>query len=67
MAIDELAVRMAAGEFDMVAVGRALIGDPDFVSKVEAGDYKAIRTFRRDDLGKLEWDLSILEEAHGGH
>lgn len=67
LAIDELAVRMAAGEFDMVAVGRALIGDPDFVAKVEAGDYKAIRTFRRDDLGKLEWDLSIVEEAHGGH
>ncbi len=64
VAIEDLAARMAAGEFDMVAVGRALIGDPDFVKKVEAGDYTAIRTFRRDDLGKLEWDLSIVEEAH---
>ena len=58
-------VLLAAGEYDMVAVGRALIGDPDFVAKVEAGDYGAIRTFRRDDLGQLEWDLSIVEEAHG--
>ncbi len=64
-AIDDLALRMTAGEFDMVAVGRALIGDPDFVRKVEAGDYGAIRTFKRDDLGKLEWDLSIVEDAHG--
>ncbi|GAA0268869.1 NADH:flavin oxidoreductase [Alteraurantiacibacter aestuarii] len=65
VAIDELARRMSAGEFDMVAVGRALIGDPDFVNKVQARDYDAIRTFRRDDLGQLEWDLSIVEEAHG--
>lgn len=65
VAIGELAAGMAAGDYDMVAVGRALIGDPDFVTKVAAGDYGAIRTFRRDDLGKLEWDLSIVEEAHG--
>jgi 2,4-dienoyl-CoA reductase-like NADH-dependent reductase (Old Yellow Enzyme family) len=63
-AIGELAAGMAADHYDMVAVGRALIGDPDFVAKVAAGNYAAIRTFRRDDLGKLEWDLSIVEEAH---
>jgi 2,4-dienoyl-CoA reductase-like NADH-dependent reductase (Old Yellow Enzyme family) len=66
-AIDELETRLAAHEFDLVAVGRAVIGDPDFVKKVEARDYAAIRTFTRDDLGKLEWDLSIVEEAHGAH
>jgi 2,4-dienoyl-CoA reductase-like NADH-dependent reductase (Old Yellow Enzyme family) len=64
-AIDDLAARMTVGEFDMVAVGRALIGDPDFVRKVEQRDYAAIRTFRRADLGSLEWDLSIVEDAHG--
>ncbi|MCB2068123.1 MAG: 12-oxophytodienoate reductase, partial [Erythrobacter sp.] len=64
LAIDELARGMAAGHYDAVAVGRALIGDPDFVRKVEAGDYAAIRTFRRDDLGTLEWDMSIVDEAH---
>ncbi len=63
-AIGELAQGMAAGDYDFVAVGRALIGDPDFVAKVEAGNYAAIRTFRRDDLGHLEWDMSIVEEAH---
>jgi 2,4-dienoyl-CoA reductase-like NADH-dependent reductase (Old Yellow Enzyme family) len=63
-AIDELEERLAAGEFDLVAVGRALIGDPDFVRKVEQRDYAAIRTFTRADLGKLEWDTSIVHEAH---
>ncbi|MEO6153450.1 MAG: 12-oxophytodienoate reductase [Croceibacterium sp.] len=63
-AIDELEERLDAGEFDLVAVGRALIGDPDFVTKVEQRDYAAIRTFTRADLGQLEWDSSIVEEAH---
>ncbi len=63
-AIDDLERRLLADEFDLVAVGRALIGDPDFVKKVEQRDYAAIRTFTRADLGKLEWDVSIVEEAH---
>jgi 2,4-dienoyl-CoA reductase-like NADH-dependent reductase (Old Yellow Enzyme family) len=63
-AIEELEDRLSAGEFDLVAVGRALIGDPDFVRKVEQREYAAIRTFARADLGKLEWDTSIVEEAN---
>ncbi len=63
-AIDELEDRLGAGEFDLVAVGRALIGDPDFVRKVEQRDYTAIRIFARSDLGRLEWDTSIVQEAH---
>ncbi|WAT18575.1 12-oxophytodienoate reductase [Aurantiacibacter sp. MUD11] len=63
-AIVDLEKRLSAGEFDLVAVGRALIGDPDFVRKIEAGDYDAVRTFQRADLGQLEWDMSIVEEAH---
>ena len=65
-AIEDLERRLAAGEFDLVAVGRALIGDPDFVTKVEQRDYAGIRTFTRADLGKLEWDTSIVHEAHLG-
>jgi 2,4-dienoyl-CoA reductase-like NADH-dependent reductase (Old Yellow Enzyme family) len=63
-AVADLEARLAAGEFDLVAVGRALIGDPDFVWKLENRDYSAIRTFVRGDLGTLEWDTSIVEEAH---
>jgi 2,4-dienoyl-CoA reductase-like NADH-dependent reductase (Old Yellow Enzyme family) len=53
----ELARRMEAGEFDMVSVGRSLISDPDWVNKVRAGEFDAIRAFRREDLGKLEWEF----------
>jgi len=63
-AVADLGARIADGEFDLVAIGRALIGDPDFVTKLESGDYRAVRTFVRADLGKLEWDASIVEEAH---
>jgi len=64
-AIADLEARLADGEFDLVAVGRALIGDPDFVKKLENRDLQAIRTFARADLGTLEWDTSIVEEARG--
>lgn len=63
-AVTELEARLAAGECDLVAVGRALIGDPDFVAKLQAGDHGAIRQFTRADLGQLEWDMSVVEEAH---
>ena len=63
-AVADLEARLRAGEFDLVAVGRALIGDPDFVRKLAQGDFGAIKTFARADLGTLEWDTSIVEEAH---
>jgi 2,4-dienoyl-CoA reductase-like NADH-dependent reductase (Old Yellow Enzyme family) len=63
-AVAELEARLAAGEFDLVAVGRALIGDPDFVKKLAARDHAAIKLFSRADLGKLEWDTSVVDEAH---
>ena len=63
-AVEDLEARIAAHEFDLVAVGRALIGDPDFVKKLEARDYGAIRLFQRADLGTLEWDTDIIHAAH---
>lgn len=53
----ELARRMDAGEFDLVSVGRSLISDPDWVRKVQARDYGAIRPFRKEDVGALEWEF----------
>jgi 2,4-dienoyl-CoA reductase-like NADH-dependent reductase (Old Yellow Enzyme family) len=35
--IDELVARLEAGEFDLVAVGRALIVDPDWAARVRQG------------------------------
>lgn len=63
-AIDELERRIEAAEFDLVAVGRALIGDADFVHKVMHLRHDEIRPFSRADLGALEWDSSIVEDVH---
>ena len=51
--IDELVARLDAGEFDLVAVGRALLADPAWAVKIRderAGD---ITTFTRDLLQTL--------------
>ena len=63
-AVNELEHRIEAGEFDLVAVGRALIGDADFVHKVRHLRHDEIRPFSRADLGALEWDSSIVADAH---
>ncbi|WP_407315396.1 NADH:flavin oxidoreductase [Pseudomonas sp. nanlin1] len=43
--IDGLYERMVRGEFDMVAVGRALLSDPDWVKKVRDGRIEELRAF----------------------
>jgi 2,4-dienoyl-CoA reductase-like NADH-dependent reductase (Old Yellow Enzyme family) len=61
----ELLRRFASREFDLVSVGRGVIGDPEWVNKVREGRFTDVRPFTRDDLGNLEWDASFVEEAHG--
>jgi 2,4-dienoyl-CoA reductase-like NADH-dependent reductase (Old Yellow Enzyme family) len=53
--VAELSTRFATGEFDLVAIGRSLIGDPDLVEKIKAGRYGEIRAFRRADIASLDW------------
>ncbi len=52
-----LAQRFAANEFDLIAVGRSAIADPDWVAKVRDRRYDLIRQFQFADLG------DIAEEA----
>lgn len=47
---------LQAGHFDMLAVGRGLISDPDLVSKLADGDIWNIRAFRKSDIADFEWD-----------
>lgn len=61
----ELVGRFARGEFDLVAIGRSLISDPDWVSKIRDGDYAAIRTFSREDLKLPDAEMGLVAEAHG--
>lgn len=56
-AIEELGRRFARGEFDLVAVGRGLIADPDWVKKLRAGELAAIRPFRKSDVAALQWEF----------
>lgn len=60
-----LETKLAAGELDLVAVGRSLIADPDWVDKVRAGRFQDIRPFRKTDLGQLSWNSDIVDEALG--
>jgi 2,4-dienoyl-CoA reductase-like NADH-dependent reductase (Old Yellow Enzyme family) len=60
--IVKLVKRFEAGEFDLIAVGRASIGDGEWVNKVRAGRYDDIRTFDRSDLADAEgWDTFAFD------
>ena len=45
--IDDLVKRMDDKEFDMVAVGRALLSDPEWVNKVKEGRYDEVIPFSK--------------------
>jgi 2,4-dienoyl-CoA reductase-like NADH-dependent reductase (Old Yellow Enzyme family) len=51
--LGELAVRFERGEFDLVAVGRSIIADPEFVNKLRDGRFDEIRPFTRADLADV--------------
>lgn len=52
--LDRLEAMLATGEVDLVAVGRALIGDAQWGKKVCEGRLDAIRPFTRADLARLD-------------
>lgn len=54
--IRRLRAALAMDQFDLLAVGRSLIGDPDWVSKLENGEIEAIRPFQKSDISDFEWD-----------
>jgi len=50
--LDALVKRMDRGEFDLVAVGRALISDPQWVEKIHLGEGE-LRGYEMTALGEL--------------
>lgn len=52
-AIDGLVQRLENGEFDLVAIGRALLGDPAWASKVRDGRTDELLPFTPELLGTL--------------
>lgn len=51
--LEELERRMEAGEFDLVAVGRALLQDPEWVVKVRDGRNDELKSFDRSAMATL--------------
>lgn len=51
--IDRLIERMERDEFDLIAVGRALLGDADWVAKIAANDREGIQDFDAASLNEL--------------
>lgn len=52
--LEELASRIDAGEFDLVAIGRALLADPAWPNKVREGRLDELEPFSPAALGTLE-------------
>ncbi|GAA2183821.1 NADH:flavin oxidoreductase [Brooklawnia cerclae] len=52
--VAEAARRVAAGEFDLLAVGRAVLSDPAWAVKVRAGDPGSILRYRKEDEDTLD-------------
>ncbi len=51
--IDRLLEMLARGDFDLVAVGRALIVNPDWPNKVRAGHFDQLKPYAPDVLATL--------------
>jgi len=51
--LDELVRRMDRGDFDLVAVGRPLLSDPDWVKKVREGRSDEFKGFTKEALASL--------------
>lgn len=51
--LDNLVRRLERDEFDLIAVGRALLSDPQWVSKVRRGDNDQLKAFDVQDMAQL--------------
>ena len=51
--LDELIRRLERGEFDLVAVGRALLSEPEWGNKVQQGRMEEISPYTKEALKTL--------------
>jgi len=51
--LEELNRRFNRGDFDLVAVGRPLLSDPNWVAKIKAGKTDQLKGFSKEALGAL--------------
>ena len=53
VSLDGLEKRLGAGEFDLVAVGRALIANPEWANQVRAANSNDLKSYTKDMLMEL--------------
>lgn len=51
--LDRLVEMMERGDFDLIAVGRALLQDPDWAKKIRDGRTSELKAFSKEALGTL--------------
>ncbi|MFV8375117.1 NADH:flavin oxidoreductase [Flavobacterium sp. LB1P62] len=51
--LDELTRRFDRGDFDLIAVGRPLLSDPNWVAKIKAGENDQLKGFSKEALAEL--------------
>jgi 2,4-dienoyl-CoA reductase-like NADH-dependent reductase (Old Yellow Enzyme family) len=51
--LDELTRRMDRGDFDLVAVGRPILADPNWVAKIKHGKTEELKGFTKEALAQL--------------
>lgn len=51
--LDRLVEMMERGDFDLIAVGRALLQDPDWAEKIRAGRTNELKAFTREAMATL--------------
>jgi 2,4-dienoyl-CoA reductase-like NADH-dependent reductase (Old Yellow Enzyme family) len=51
--LTELTKRLERGDFDLVAVGRALLQDPEWVKKVKEGNMDELQDFKAESMATL--------------
>lgn len=52
--VEPLVERLKAGEFDLIAVGRALLADAEWAEKIRHAREKDIHLFTKEDLKTLK-------------
>ena len=63
--LERLSSRFSAGEFDLVAVGRSMLNDQQWVNKIRDGKLSEIRPFNRAVIKESleDWDGAVIMDA----
>ena len=51
--LDRVEQALERGDFDLIAVGRAMLANPDWLAKIKAGQASEITAFSRDHIKVL--------------